>query len=274
MNIGRTSIIVGAVLAAAVAIPTIGRADDGDQNEPQAVKDAVVQFGQPQPQTPPAAVTHFLDPDDVTIVKGGTVTFVVNGGGHGIAIHEVDEDTTRDDIADDLCQGGANEADRAGRAQVCNGTVATGVTNPNTGALVIGTQNLKYEITDGDDDLVIDTGFNPPNPRVDDPTHSHRLLATSGRIPGVADSPTAAPPASGNPAGAFLVGTAPAVAPATGFVPGNRIQVTFEETGRFLVICMNRGHSLNDHMFGFVNVVDDDEDEDDDDDNSGHGGHN
>jgi hypothetical protein len=34
------------------------------------------------------------------------------------------------------------------------------------------------------------------------------------------------------------------------------------KTGRYLVICMNRGHSLNDHMFGFVSVVgegDDDE---------------
>jgi hypothetical protein len=30
---------------------------------------------------------------------------------------------------------------------------------------------------------------------------------------------------------------------------------------------MNRGHSLNDHMFGFVNVVDND-----DDDHEGHGG--
>ena len=267
MNIRRTSIVVCVVLAAACAFPTSGRADQS-----QAATDAVVQFGPPQPQPTPAAATHLLLPDEVTIRKGGTVTFVINGGGHGIAIHEVDEDTTRDDIADDLCQGGANEADRVGRAQVCNGTVATGVTNPTTGAAIIGTQNLRYRITDADDDLIIDTGFNPPNPRVDDPVHSHRLLSTSGRYPGVADGSNT-PPASGNPAGAFLVGTAAAVAPATGFVPGNRIQVTFEEEGRYLVICQNRGHSLNDHMFGFVTVVDDDDDEDDDD-NSGHGGHN
>lgn len=261
MKSGRKSIAVGAMLLGAVAFPTTARS--------QAVQHAVVQFGQPQPQTPPNAATHFLAPDDVVISKGGTVTFVLNGGGHGIAIHEVDEDTTRDDIAEDLCQGGANSADRAGRAAVCNGTIATGVTNPNNGALVTGTQNLSYRITDADDDLIIETGFNPLNPRVDDPTHSHRLLSTSGRIPGVADG-TATPPAAGNPAGAFLVGTAPTVPPAVPpaaatFNAGNRIQVTFEETGRFLVICQNRGHSLNDHMFGFVTVVDDD----DDDDNSG-----
>ena len=37
--------------------------------------------------------------------------------------------------------------------------------------------------------------------------------------------------------------------------PGQRIQVRFDRTGRYLVICMNRSHALNDHMFGFVNVV-------------------
>jgi len=38
--------------------------------------------------------------------------------------------------------------------------------------------------------------------------------------------------------------------------------VQFTRTGRFLVICMNRAHAINDHMFGFVSVVgggDDDE---------------
>jgi hypothetical protein len=72
--------------------------------------------------------------------------------------------------------------------------------------------------------------------------------------------------------GAFLVGTAPAAEPNTGFVPGNRIQVTFDRPGRYLVICQNRNHLLNDHMFGFVTVVDERDDRRDDDDNSGHGG--
>jgi hypothetical protein len=262
MKSRRSSIVVGATLAFAVAFPAAGRADDKDKEKKAALHDAVVHFGQPQPQTPDpapvgASVTHFLLPDDVTIRKGGTVTFVVNGGGHGIAIHPVSKKTTRDDIAADLCQGGANEADRRGRALVsCNGTIVTGVD------AIIGTQNLNYDITDAKGDLIIHTGENTtatPNPRVDDTVHTHRLLATSGSVTtsaaGVPSGDASAPGA--NPAGALLTGSA---APAT---PGNRIQVQFLKNGRYLVICMNRGHSLNDHMFGFVSVVGDGDDDDD-----------
>ena len=211
-----------------------------DSGHEAAVQDAVVQFGHGQPQPTPAAVTHLLDPEEVIINKGGTVTFVVNGGGHGVAIYPVAKKTTRDDIAADLCQGGATEADRLGRSLVCNG--------------VTGTANLAYAITDGNDDAVIlvpaNVGGN--NPRVDDMTN--RLMATSGAIPGDAAAPLA---------GAFLTGTAPAVPPATGFTAGNRIQYRFLKTGRYLIICTNRGHYLNDHMFGFVNVVDADADDHD-----------
>ncbi|OLC77143.1 MAG: hypothetical protein AUH72_18005 [Acidobacteria bacterium 13_1_40CM_4_65_8] len=257
MKSGRTILVVIGVLALAVAFPLAGRTDDKDKDN-KATTAVVVYFGQPQPQTPApapvgAAVTHFLLPDDVTIRKGESVNFVVNGGGHGIAIHPVSKNTTRDDIAADLCQGGANDADRAGRALVCNGAVVTGVGTP----VIVGTQNLNYDITDGNDDLIIRTGENNPasgdptkvNPRVDDTEHTHRLLGTSGRATGDASAPGA------NPAGAFLAGSAP---PAT---PGNRINVQFLKTGRYLVICMNRGHSLNDHMFGFVSVVGDDDDD-------------
>ena len=259
----------------ALAFTTTGRADDKDKQ--QAVQDATVNFGQPQPQTPDpapvaAAVTHFLMPNDVTIHKGGTVTFVVNGGGHGIAIHPVSKKTTREDIAEDLCAGATPEnpdpiVDRRTRATVCNGTVVTAVTANGTPVLVTGTQNLDYSITDGKDDLTIHTGFNltaansvPPtiitNPRVDDAEHTVRLFATSGRAP-AGEAPATAP----NAAGGFLTGSAPAVAPATVGTPGNRIQVRFLKTGRYLVICMNRAHSLNDHMFGFVNVVGDGDDD-------------
>src|SRR5262245_41898219 len=248
--------VFGAALVLTLALPLMGRA------EPQ--NNWTVHFGQPQPQTPDpapvaAAVTHFLDPNDLTIVKGDSVTFVVNGGGHGIAIHPVAGKTTRADIAEDLCDGTNNESnnpivDRRARAAICNGTVVTPTVIDGIPVNVTGTQNLEYLITDGKDKLIIDTGFNvnstiPPivisNPRVDDTEHTHRLLGTSGRSPA---GDTTGPAA--NPAGAFLTGTAP---PAT---PGNRIQVQFLKTGRYLVICMNRGHYLNDHMFGFVNVVD------------------
>ena len=36
-----------------------------------------------------SAPLHVVVPDEVTIAKGGTVTFMVNGGGHGVAIYPV-----------------------------------------------------------------------------------------------------------------------------------------------------------------------------------------
>jgi plastocyanin len=286
MKSQRTSMIVVVVVLAALAFPAVGRADDKgkEKDKVAAVQDATVQFAMPQPQPPPAGVpgtpdnssTHFLLPDDVTIRKGGTVTFVVNGGGHGIAIHEVNKKTTRDDIAENLCQGGANEADRRGRNAVCNALKVTELVNVNgVSTNITGTENLNYTIDDAKGAVVILTGFNltatnsaPPtiiaNPRVDDTAHSHRLLATSGRAPGdTGVAPTGNPPAiANNPAGAFLAGTAfnPAATPPVA-TPGNRIQVQFNRNGRFLVICMNRSHALNDHMFGFVSVVGGDDDD-------------
>ena len=261
----KTSVIVVAVVAA-LAFPSVGGADDKDKNK--AAKDAIVQFGELVTPAPAAGslagtLTHFLLPDDVTIRKDGTVTFVVNGGGHGIAIHKVSKKTTRQDIAEDLCQGGANDADRAGRFLVCNGTIVTGG--------IVGTNNLAYQITDGKEDLVIDVPQNIANnnPRLDDPVSSERVLATSGASRGCApgETPPACDPTvhGNNPAGGFLTGSVIAVPTATPPVAaavGNRIRVEFKKTGRYLVICMNRAHSLNDHMFGFVNVVGDGDDDD------------
>ena len=240
MKSRRSIPMAAAALALVVSAPLTVRADDKDKDN-KAASDVIVHFGQPQPQGTPPATTHFLLPDDVTIRKGGTVNFIVNGGGHGIAIHRVSKNTTREDIAADLCQGppGTAEDDRASRSLVCNGAIVTGVD------AIVGTQNLAYQITDGKDDLVIDVPQNPPtnpNPRVDDTEHSDRLLATSGRATGDTTVPGA------NPAGAFLAGSTPTA-------PGNRIRVQFLKTGRYLVVCMNRGHALNDHMFGFVNVT-------------------
>src|SRR5207248_9465410 len=95
----------------------------------------------------------------------GTVTFVVNGGGHGITIHPVSKNTTRADIAEDLCDGATPEnpdrvVDRRNRAAVCNGTAATPTTINGTPVVVIGTQNLDYTITDGKDNVTIHAGFN------------------------------------------------------------------------------------------------------------------
>jgi hypothetical protein len=49
-------------------------------------------------------------------------------------------------------------------------------------------------------------------------------------------------------AGVFLTGT-------TATTAGTQLQVRFEKSGRFLVVCMNRNHYLSNWMFGFVNVT-------------------
>jgi plastocyanin len=169
----------------------------------QAVDDAVVQFGPQHPQPAPPLL-HRLVPDEVKIHKGGTVLFVMNGGGHRVLIYEVSNHTTREDILADLCQGGPT---------VCNTTAAT--------------QNLQYVITDGNGDLIIDTETNVQQPFIN--YLPGQLLSVGGPV--------------------VLTGTS-----ATG-AAGHTVRYRFDKTGRYLVICGTRGHSLNDWMFGFVDVV-------------------
>jgi hypothetical protein len=210
--------MIGVVVALALAIPTSGQGNgqNTETNHAQAVPNAFVDFGAPQPQPTPVQLSNELVPNEVTINKGGTVTFRVNGGGHGIAIYPVSKDTSRDDVTNQLCIHDA----------------VTGLCVDVTFA------NGEHQIVDGKGNLVIDTGTNPPLNRVDDPTD--RLFATS----------TIVVTGTTMVSGAFLTGTNAAGA------AGNQIQFRFAKTGRFLVICMNRGHYLNDWMFGFVNVVD------------------
>jgi plastocyanin len=215
MKSGRAILIAAAVFSLAAA-PMAGGNGTGDDRGKNVPKDVVVEFGQAQPQSTDPVATHIVDPDDVSVREGGTVTFNVNGTNHGIAIYPVSANTTREDISEDLCQGGST---------VCNGAA--------------GTQNLAYHIIDGRHHLIIETDTGANQPRIDDPFH--RYLSTSGSIPGQAVS-----------AGAFLVGSTPTAT-------GNRIQVRFTKAGRYLVVCQNRAHLLNDWMFGFVNVVENDD---------------
>jgi plastocyanin len=259
-------------LAMAVALPVIGRASDKDKDN-KAPQSATVEFAMVQPQpaaagtpgTPDNSSTHFLTPDDVTVAKGGSVTFVVNGGGHGIAIHPVSKNTTRAGIAAQLCNlGGFTDAQRRERNATCNGTILSPLVDVNgVSTNITGTDNLNYEIVDGKGNTIIVTGFNLTatnsnpstiisNPRVDDAVHTHRFLATSGQAPAGDTNPATT---IANKTGAAVAGTAVTNA------PGNRIQVRFDKGGRYLVICMNRSHALNDHMFGFVNVVGDGDDD-------------
>ena len=201
MRSRRTTAVAAAVLTCAVGLAQTAAADD----EQQADHDATVNFGAPQPQVAPVNV---VVPAEVTIVKGGTVTWVVNGSNHGISIYKVANHTTREDISQDLCQGGP---------AVCNAAA--------------GTANQQYIVTDHNGDIVIDSGTNPPLNRLND--QDHVLLGADGPV--------------------FLTGTTAANS------LSNTIQYRFTKTGRYLVMCMNRGHAINDWMFGFVNVVGDDE---------------
>src|SRR5687768_16420286 len=132
------------VWAVLLAVSVAGRANQ-DLTDKPAVPDATVNFGAapPQPAPPGNPANHDLVPNEVTIFRGGTVTFIANGGGHGIAIYPVSKNTARAHIEEDLCQGGP---------VVCN---------PST-----GTANQRYLITDGDGNLIIDSGVNPPENRV------------------------------------------------------------------------------------------------------------
>ena len=67
----------------------------------------VINFGPTNSSAPPmSAPLHVVVPDEVTVAKGETVTFMVNGGGHGLAIYPVSEHTTREDIIAGLCDTG------------------------------------------------------------------------------------------------------------------------------------------------------------------------
>ena len=173
--------------------------------------EAIVQFGSAHPQ-PAAPHHHVLDPAEVTIRKGGTVIFQVNGGAHGVAIYEVEAKTTRDDIIADLCPDGPG------------------------GPCVGATANPAREITDADNDVIV-------------AIEAFRGVAFYDYAPGSLLR------AIGGSA-VFLNGSTPApVPPATTPAPGVRLAHRFGDKGRFLVICTNRFHAVNDYMFGFVNVV-------------------
>jgi hypothetical protein len=104
-------------------LPRIASAQPHDLTHGQpAVAEALVHFGvvptaplgpPPCAQTPPFGTVadpcihkaHTLSPEEVTLLKGGQVTFQVHNGGHALAIYEVSKDTTRDQIGQALCPG-------------------------------------------------------------------------------------------------------------------------------------------------------------------------
>src|SRR3954468_21387858 len=231
----RGLLTAATVLVVSASIGTAVRAKDGDKdkaNKAAAVMDAVVDFGQPQPQGTPAAATHFLQPvggqpdSTTTIFRGGTVTFRVNGGGHGVGVYPVTRDTTREDIL----------------AAVC----------PTRSGCAADFLNSAHTIKDSEGNVLLEIGTNPPFARVDDPEHimmgADALIQTGVDANGV---PTFAVPP-------FHLGT---TAPGGARPIAEQIRVSFPKKGRYLAICMNRAHSFNDWMFAFVDVVGSDGDD-------------
>jgi hypothetical protein len=206
--------VVAAAVCTAIGPMVLGATGHQDLTDGPAVQDAIVNFGhvQPQPVAPNSYLAHILDPNDVTILKGGTVTFVMHGMGHGIAIYPVSRNTTRAHIAEDLCQGPTNGPD-APDPLACNVPNATAA--------------LPYTITDGSGQVVIDIAAFPGQRQVDSRPGQ---LFSAGGLPGV-----------------LLTGS-------TLTSVGSQVRYRFAEDGRYLAICINRVHSINDWMFGFVNV--------------------
>ena len=237
------------VAAVVVALPIVSSGQQGDLTHQQsAVPDAAVDFGvlPTAPLGPPPCATgippspaiggpadpcayklHHLTPEEVTILKGGEVTFQIHGGGHAMAIYEVSKDTTRDEIGQFLCAGEDPATIPDPLLHVCLGTSPAG----------IGNANAAHNIADGHGDVVIVAAPNITNAHPD-----NRVWSEPGRL------------MSAGGVQFLNGGTVPSGFGATG---GQLITYRFLKTGRYLVHCMNRSHFLNDWMFGFVNVTGD-----------------
>src|SRR5688572_18314710 len=97
-------VVSGMLLALPLVANTSQHPIQHDLTDQAAVVEAVVEFGHPTILTG-MPVSHVVLPEEVTVSKGGRVTFRMNGPGHGIAIYPVSKNTTRQDIAQYLCDG-------------------------------------------------------------------------------------------------------------------------------------------------------------------------
>ena len=234
----RTQTLVVVISTVLATAPLTIHAQKGDlTHEHAATQDAAVDFGVLPtaplgptpclqsgaiggPADPCAYKLHHLTPEETTILKGGQVTFQIHGGGHGMAIYEVSKDTTRDELGQFLCAGDDPSTIANPANHVCD------LSATNAGAA--------HNIADGHGDVVIVASPNVTNAHPDNRVWSEpgRLMSAGGRQ--------------------FLNG---GTIPAGTTSDGQLVTYRFLKTGRYLVICINRTHFLNDWMFGFVNVV-------------------
>jgi hypothetical protein len=132
----------------------------------------------------------------------------------------VSKDTTRQELGQFLCAGSdpasiANPADHLCNLQPTNSEVA-------------------HTVRDGKGDVVLVAQANLTNAHPDNRVWSEpgRLMSAGGMQ--------------------FLNGGTVPAGPTSN---GQLLTYRFEKAGRYLVLCMNRVHFLNDWMFGFVNVT-------------------
>jgi len=227
------------VAVAIVAVPVISFAQKGDLTHNEAaVQSAAVDFGvlplvaigPPPciqsgagiggPADPCAYHLHHLTPEEVTVVKGGEVTFQIHGGGHAPAIYEVSKDTTREGIGQFLCAGQDPSTIADPALHHCD--------------LDATNANAAHMIADGHGSVVIVASPNVTNAHPDNRVwyEPDRRMSAGGMQ--------------------FLNGGTVPAGPGSN---GTLVTYQFLKTGRYLVICMNRTHFLNDWMFGFVNVT-------------------
>ena len=146
----------------------------------------------------------------------------MHGGGHGITIWEVSEGTTRPGIGKFLCNGPDPSTVNDVTQLACN--------------LSASNANASHVISDAKGKVVVMVSANVTNQHPDNRVwyEPGRLMSAGGRQ--------------------FLNG---GTIPAGATSDGQLISYRFLEPGRYLVMCMNRTHALNDWMFGFVNVTED-----------------
>ena len=181
------------------------------------------------PADPCSYALHHLTPEEVTIKQGGEVTFQIHGGGHGFAIYEVSKDTTREELGQYLCKGDDPKSISDQADHTCN------LSTENADAL--------HEVKDGQGKVVL---VARPNPTGAPGLHPHnRVWSPEDRLASAGGMQ-------------FLNG---GNIPAGETSNGQLITYQFLKNGRYLVLCINRVHFLNDWMFGFVNVTGEDGDE-------------
>jgi hypothetical protein len=229
------------VAVALVSVPAVSPAqEDARHRHPSAPATAAVDFGVLPtaplgplpclqeggiggPADPCAYLLHRLTPEEVTVREGGEVTFQIHGGGHAFAIYEVSRNTTRYDLGQYLCRG-RDPAD---------------ITDPDLHPCNLDPVNAaaKHRIKDGRNNVVIVAQPNLNNVHPD-----NRVWSPEGRLMSAGGMQ-------------FLNGGTIPAGPTSN---GQLLTYKFLKSGRYLVICMNRVHFLNDWMFGFVNVRDGD----------------